>query len=84
MNQEPDATLDLRGTACPMNWVRAKLQLESMKPGELLEMLLDDGDAIRNVPMSVREEGHKIIRVETMEGGFRLLVERAGAGPERR
>ena len=71
-----DKEIDLRGTACPMNWVKAKLTLEQMEPGQVLEMLLDDGDPIRNVPRSVRDEGHKILKVIPHDGFVRLFVAR--------
>jgi len=78
MAREPDQKMDLRGTSCPMNWVKTKLALEEMKAGEVLEVYLDDGDAVRNVPGSVKAEGHRILEVTPLEGCFKLLIERAG------
>ncbi|MFM8007316.1 MAG: sulfurtransferase TusA family protein, partial [Dolichospermum sp.] len=46
----PDAQLDLRGTPCPINFVRTKLYLEKMPPGGLLEVWLDAGEPIEQVP----------------------------------
>ncbi|NIM04392.1 MAG: sulfurtransferase TusA family protein, partial [Armatimonadetes bacterium] len=40
MEQAPDQKMDLRGTPCPLNWVKTKLRLEEMKAGQLLEILL--------------------------------------------
>ena len=68
--------LDLRGTPCPLNWVKTKLRLEAMTPGQVLEVLLDDGEAIRNVPRSAKAEGHQILEIRPLEAGFRLVVER--------
>ncbi|MFB3883391.1 MAG: sulfurtransferase TusA family protein [Armatimonadota bacterium] len=76
MDQTEVQQIDLRGTPCPMNWVKSKLRLEQMKPGELLEIILDDGDPMRNVPGSVRAEGHRIVEAGPLADGFRLLVER--------
>jgi tRNA 2-thiouridine synthesizing protein A len=53
-------TLDLTGVLCPMNWVRARLELERMQPGERLELVLDPGEALDSVPRSAREEGHEV------------------------
>jgi tRNA 2-thiouridine synthesizing protein A len=53
-------TLDLTGVVCPLNWVRARLALERMAPGEELTLLLDPGEAIDSVPRSAREEGHDV------------------------
>lgn len=68
--------LDLRGVSCPMNWVKTKLVLEEMNVGQTLEVLLDDGEPIRNVPRSATEEGHKLLKVSPEENYFRLLIER--------
>jgi TusA-related sulfurtransferase len=53
-------TLDLTGVLCPMNWVRAKLELERLAPGETLELLVDRGEALESVPRSARDEGHRV------------------------
>jgi len=52
---------DFRGVACPMNFVKTKIELATLKSGELLEIWLDDGQPIQNVPGSVRNEGHEVI-----------------------
>ena len=39
----PEKRIDLRGTPCPLNWVKTKLRLEEMQPGTRLEVLVDDG-----------------------------------------
>ena len=77
MNEiKPGSVLDLRGVVCPNNFVRAKLKLEEMRSGEILEIIIDDGEPIKNVPRSIKEEGHKIIKVEKIGGHFRLLIEK--------
>ena len=73
---KPQLSLDLRGVACPMNWVQTKLQLDEMDPGEVLELIIDDGEAVKNVTRSVKGEGHKIIAVAPLVGAFRFLVEK--------
>jgi tRNA 2-thiouridine synthesizing protein A len=77
MEQRAAQSIDLRGVACPLNWVKTKLRLEAMDAGELLEVLLDDGEAILNVPRSVKSEGHRIVAVSSVDSGFRLVIERA-------
>lgn len=71
-----DAQLDLRGVMCPINFVKTKLKLESMDDGQVLELVLDSGDPIQNVPKSIKEEGHKILEVKREEGYFRLKVQK--------
>jgi tRNA 2-thiouridine synthesizing protein A len=53
-------TLDLTGVVCPMNWVRAKLQLERMDAGETLTLLVDPGEALDSVPRMAGEDGHRV------------------------
>ncbi|MDN3511427.1 MAG: sulfurtransferase TusA family protein [Candidatus Jettenia sp. CY-1] len=76
-NINPDEQIDLRGVLCPINFVKTKLKLEMMDSGQVLEVILDDGEPIRSVPRSLKEEGHKIIKVENLQGAYRLLVKKA-------
>ncbi len=73
---KPDEKLDLRGVLCPINFVKTKLKLESMDEGQVLEIVIDAGEPIQNVPKSLKEEGHKIIEVKKEEGCFRLKVQK--------
>lgn len=71
-----DQQIDITREICPMTFVKTKLKLESMLPGQTLEVTLRDGEPLRNVPRSVKEEGHKILDVR-LEGTFyKLLIER--------
>jgi TusA-related sulfurtransferase len=72
----PDAQLDLRGTPCPINFVRTKLCLEQMSPGALLEVWLDPGEPIEQVPDSLAMEGYPIEEVEDRTDYFALKVRR--------
>ena len=73
----PDEKIDLRGVLCPINFVKTKLKLEMMDSGQILEVILDDGEPIRSVPRSIKEEGHKVVKVENIEGAYRLLIKKA-------
>ncbi len=72
----PDDQIDLRGVLCPINFVKTKLKLEMLDSGQVLEVILDDGEPIRSVPRSLKEEGHKVIKVEKTENAYRLLVKK--------
>ena len=72
----PDAQLDLRGTPCPINFVRTKLTLDRMAPGMLLEVWLDEGEPIEQVPDSLRLEGYPIEQIEEKDDFFALRVRR--------
>ncbi len=53
-------SLDLTGVACPLNWVRTRLALESLAAGDSLRVRLDDGEPLESVPASAREDGHDV------------------------
>jgi TusA-related sulfurtransferase len=72
----PDVTLDLRGTPCPINFVRTKLKLEQLPPGQLLEVWLDPGEPIAQVPDSLVMAGYPIAQVIDRDGYFALQVRR--------
>jgi TusA-related sulfurtransferase len=72
----PDVQMDLRGTPCPINFVRTKLRLEQMNPGSLLEVWLDPGEPIEQVPDSLTMEGYKIEEIQDCSGYFTLKVRR--------
>ena len=72
--RESDATLDLRGVICPMNFQKTKLKLESMGTGQLLEILLDTGEPFQNVPKGLDDEGHKIVAIVREEDFCTLKV----------
>ncbi|MDB9420987.1 sulfurtransferase TusA family protein [Microcystis aeruginosa] len=69
-------TLDLRGTPCPINFVRTKLQLEKMPARERLEVWLDAGEPIEQVPTSLTVEGYQIESIEDRDSFFVLKVYR--------
>lgn len=74
----PDAQLDLRGTPCPLNFVRTKLRLEKMPPNSLLEVWLDPGEPIEQVPDSLTMAGYPIEQISEQNGYFSLFVRRLG------
>jgi tRNA 2-thiouridine synthesizing protein A len=76
---QPDSTLDITGDACPMTFVKTKLALEMLEPGQILEVYLNGGEAVKNVPSSLRNEGHRVLALEKREGQtYRMLVEKEG------
>ena len=70
----PDVKKDFRGVMCPMNFVKTKIALTPMQSGQILEILLDDGAPIENVPGSVKNEGHTILSTEKVENHWKVLI----------
>jgi sulfite reductase (ferredoxin) len=76
-NGKPDAFKDFRGVGCPLNFVKTKLLLEPMERGKKLEVWLDDGEPVENVPRSVQAEGHKVLHVRKIGSHWSVLIEKA-------
>ncbi|MGD1809265.1 sulfurtransferase TusA family protein [Dapis sp. BLCC M126] len=72
--KKSDAQIDLRGTPCPINFVKTKLYLEKMMPGEILEVWLDRGEPIEQVPDSLIVEGYQIEEIKEQSEYFVLKV----------
>lgn len=67
--------LDLRGVACPMNFVKTRLFLDNLASGDLLHVLLDEGEPVESVSLSIAQEGHSIISQKKEQGGyFRVTI----------
>ncbi len=71
----PAIKMDLLGVACPMNYVKTKLQLEEMDPLQVLEVLLDAGEPAENVPRSVTSDGYRVISMEPEGDHYKLVIE---------
>jgi TusA-related sulfurtransferase len=86
MTDPPPQRLDLRGTPCPLNFIRSRLALEKLAPGDRLEILLDRGEPEQMVSEGLRNEGHSVRRLPLEAGAVQLDVCRDGgqaldAGP---
>ena len=67
--------VDLRGEVCPFTFVKTKVALEDIEPGEILEVIFDHEPAVRDVPRSVEAEGHRVIAVEKIgEDEWRVVI----------
>lgn len=67
--------IDIRGLVCPYTFVKAKLAMEDMEVGEVLEILLDYEEASRSIPKSMEDHGQKVLKVEkTTDTDWVLLI----------
>jgi len=76
----PAEVVDLRGVACPLNFVKAKLALEQVPVGCRLSIILDEGEPSENVPASLAEQGHQIVSIKGTDNGVYLEVIRGRQG----
>ncbi len=79
------ARIDIRDFACPMTYVKAKLALDRLAPGERLEVWLLEGEPLENVPRSAVEDGHAVLAREPLPsegpGTWRLVIAKGAPLP---
>jgi TusA-related sulfurtransferase len=72
---ESDYQLDITSEVCPMTFVRTKLLLERMAPGEVASIRMRGGEPLDNVPRAVRDHGHEVLRLGAVgDDLFELLI----------
>jgi TusA-related sulfurtransferase len=80
----PAAALDVTDDVCPVTFVRAMAALDELEDGLILEIRLNDGEAARNVPLSLKDEGHKVLRLtDNGDGTCTLAVRKLPINPEK-
>ena len=68
-------TVDITDLVCPVTFVKAKVALEELDEGEILSIRMNDGEPVRNVPRSIKEEGHQILKlIDNQDGTYNLIV----------
>ena len=70
---EIDERVDITDVVCPMTFVKAKVALEGLDEGQILSIRMNDGEPVQNVPRSIKEEGHQILKLDDNEDGTYTL-----------
>ena len=74
-----DDTVDITDKVCPLTFVKAKVAIEELEEGEIISIHMNDGEPVQNVPRSIKEEGHQILKlVNNEDGTFDLIVKKVG------
>lgn len=72
-----DDTINITDSVCPMTFVRTKAALEELETGQILEVIMNDGEPAENVPRSMKDEGQLVLRLKQQEDGtFQMLVKK--------
>lgn len=57
----------------------AKVALEELDDGQILAVRMNNGEPVQNVPRSIKEEGHQILKLDDNEDGtYTLYVKKVG------
>lgn len=74
-----DDTVDITDVVCPTTFVKVKIALEELEEGEILSVKMNDGETVQNVPRSIKEEGHQILKlIDNEDGTYNLIVKKVG------
>ncbi|MCD8215320.1 MAG: sulfurtransferase TusA family protein [Clostridiales bacterium] len=72
-----DAYVDITNVVCPVTFVKAKVAIEELEVGEVLKVHMNGGEPLQNVPRSMKEEGHRVLKLtENDDGTYDLIVEK--------
>lgn len=74
-----DERVDITDVVCPTTFVKAKVALEELDDGQILAIKMNDGEPVQNVPRSIKEEGHQILKLlDSSDGTYELIVRKVG------
>lgn len=74
---EVDDIVDVTDVVCPVTFVKAKVAIEELDDGQILAVHLNDGEPVQNVPRSLKDEGHQILKlIDNNDGTYDLIVKK--------
>ena len=72
-----DDIIDITDVVCPVTFVKAKVAIEELDDGQILRVHLNDGEPVQNVPRSMKDEGHQVLKlVDNEDGTYELYVKK--------
>ena len=72
-----DNTVDITDVVCPITFVKAKCAIEELDDGQIIAVHMNDGEPVQNVPRSIKEEGHQILKlIDNEDGTYDLIVKK--------
>ena len=74
-----DEKVDATDVVCPVTFVKTKVALEELDEGQILQVHIADGEPIQNVPRSIKEEGHEVLKIDDNgDGTYELFIKKVG------
>lgn len=75
----PTEKVDITDVVCPVTFVKTKVALEELEDGQILQVHLNDGEPVQNVPRSVKDEGHRVLKlIDNEDGTYELYIRKVG------
>ena len=74
-----DEEVDITDKVCPLTFVKAKVAIDELDEGQIIAIRMNDGEPVQNVPRSIKDEGHQILKlVDNEDGTYTLFVKKVG------
>ena len=74
-----DLSIDITAYLCPITFVRTRLALDKLQPGQLLAVRLHGAEPRANIPKTATEQGHRVMVIQDLPDGTNLvLIRKAG------
>lgn len=69
--------LDVRGTICPYPQLKTKAELDKMRPGETLKILLDDQESANNIKTIADQLGDIILETMSEDKEITIVIKKS-------
>jgi len=66
--------LDARGLSCPLPVVNTKNEIVNMKPGEIVEVLVDNEIAVQNLTKFAKVRSHGVLSEKIAENHYQVVI----------
>jgi TusA-related sulfurtransferase len=74
-----DEEVDITDKVCPLTFVKAKVAIDELDEGQIIAIRMNDGEPVQNVPRSIKDEGHQILKlIDNEDGTYTLFVKKVG------
>ena len=76
MSVTPKTTLDAKGLACPLPVVKARLEIEKIGSGEVLQVLATDPGSVADFDNWTKMSGHELLESHQDDGVYTYLIKK--------
>lgn len=77
MSATPKLTLDAKGLACPLPVVKARLEMDKLIAGDVLEVLATDPGSVADFDGWTKMSGHELLESREDDGVYVYLIKKS-------
>jgi TusA-related sulfurtransferase len=76
MTVTPNATLDAKGLSCPLPVVKARLEIDKLGAGDVLQVLATDPGSVADFDNWAKMSGHELLESKQDDGVYSYLIKK--------